>query len=57
MARKVHDSMGRKEFMMNIWRKQVEKLMDLWSNQKIAKTLGMTVKQSMMSNRERRPSR
>ena len=53
----VQDSMARKQFMMNIWRKQPEKLMDLRSNQKMARTLGITVRQSTMSSRERRLSR
>ena len=57
MTKKVHDSMDRKLFMMNIWRKQAEKLMVLRSNQKMARTLGMTVRQSTMSSRESRLSR
>ena len=57
MTKKLHDSMGRKLFMMNIWRKQAEKLMGLRSNQKMARTLGMTVRQRAMSSRESRLSR
>ena len=57
MTMKVQDSMARKQFMMNIWRKQAEKLMALRSNQKMARTLGMTVRQSTMSSRERRLSK
>jgi len=53
----VQDSMVRKLFMINIWKKQPEKLMALLSNQKMARTLGMTVRQSTMSSRERRLSR
>ena len=57
MTMNVQDSMARKQFMMNIWRKQPEKLMDLRSNQKMARTLGMTVRQRAMSSRERRLSK
>ena len=49
MTKNAQDSMGRKLFMMNIWRKQAEKLMDLRSNQNMARTLGITVRQSTMS--------
>ena len=57
VTKTAQDSMGRKLFMMNIWRKQAEKLMDLRSNQKMARTLGMMVRQSATSSRERRLSR
>ena len=57
MTKNAQDSVGRKLFMMNIWRKQAEKLMDLRSNQKMARTLGMTVRKSTISSRERRLSK
>lgn len=53
----VQDSMVKKLFMINVWRKQAEKLMALKSNQKMARTLRMTVRQSTISSRERRLSR
>ena len=46
MTMNVQDSMAKIVFMVNIWRKQAKKLIDLRSNQKMARTLRMTVRQT-----------
>lgn len=57
MTMNVQDSMVRKLFMMNIWRKQGKNPIDLRSKPEDGQTLGMTVRQSTTSSRERRLSR